>query len=252
MSGTSSGPSATVRAAGIVLGAGSGTRVGASLNKVFLPLAGRRVLAWSLLAFARVPAIRRLLLVVRDGDQDLADEMIDREVAPAIGAARSVEVITGGSTRHESELFALRHLAADIAADRVDTVLIHDGARPIIGPVLVRRLLDEVAVTGAVYPGLEDDQICATGEDGHLVVEPTARYVRAQTPQVFSAAPLLQAYEQAFRDGFDTTDTVSCWNAYQPTLSSWIPGDVRNIKITYPDDLVDAERMLRATGFQVQ
>ena len=66
------------------------------------------------------------------------------------------------------------------------------------------------------------------------------------------AAPLLQAYEQAFRDGFDTTDTVSCWNAYQPTLSSWIPGDERNNKITYPDDLVDAERILRATGFQVQ
>lgn len=251
MSGSASGPSTTVRAAGIVLGAGSGTRVGASLNKVFLPLAGRRVLAWSLLAFARVPAIGRLLLVVRDGDQDLADEMIDREVAPAIGS-RTVEVITGGSTRHESELRALRHLAADIAAERVDTVLIHDGARPIIGPSLVRRLLDEVTASGAVYPGLEDDQICATGDDGHLVVDPTARYVRAQTPQVFTAAPLLEAYERAFTDGFDTTDTVSCWNAYQPTLSSWIPGDVRNIKITYPDDLVDAERILRATGFGVQ
>lgn len=252
MSGSASGHPVPVRAAGIVLGAGSGTRVGASLNKVFLPLAGRRVLAWSLLAFARVPSIRRLLLVVRDGDQDLADEMIDREVAPAIGNGRVVEVITGGHTRHESELLALRHLATDIARDRVDTVLIHDGARPIIGPSLLQRLLAEVAVTGAVYPGLEDDQICATDDDGRLAVRPAARYVRAQTPQVFTAAPLLRAYEQAFVDGFDTTDTVSCWNAYQPTLSSWIPGDVRNIKITYPDDLVDAERILRATGFQVQ
>jgi len=67
--------------AGIVLAAGSGTRVGNSRNKVYLPLAGRRILTWSLELFGKLPGIGRLVLVVRDEDRELAAEVLDHELA---------------------------------------------------------------------------------------------------------------------------------------------------------------------------
>jgi hypothetical protein len=69
--------------AGIVLAAGSGTRVGNSQNKVYLPLVGRRIVTWSLELFRKLPGIGRLVLVVRDEDRELAAEVLDRELPGA-------------------------------------------------------------------------------------------------------------------------------------------------------------------------
>jgi 2-C-methyl-D-erythritol 4-phosphate cytidylyltransferase len=91
--------------AGIVLAAGSGTRVGNSRSKVYLPLAGRRIVTWSLELFQKIPGIGRLVLVVRNDDQELAEEVLDREL-PGV----PVDLVTGGETRH-AEYRALLHLA---------------------------------------------------------------------------------------------------------------------------------------------
>ena len=238
----------SARAAGIVLGAGNSTRAAASQNKVFLPLAGRRVLSWSLLSFARVRAIERFILVIREADRELAEETIDRE----IGDDFTVEIVIGGETRHESELLALRHLAPAIADGSINIVLLHDGARPILSPALVRALIRKASLTGAVFPGLEADDIRQLNPDGTLQMLRRERFVRAQTPQVFEATALLTAYEQAASDEFVGTDTVSCWEQYSPKAAAWLEGDIRNIKITYPQDLFEAERILRATNFHLE
>ena len=123
------------RAAAVVLAGGSGTRVGGESNKVYLPVAGRIMIGISLNTFATLPEMGPLVLVVRTEDRELAGRVIDREVDAA------VEVVTGGSTRQESELAGLRQLADRIRDGRIDTVLIHDGARPFAGPALVREVL---------------------------------------------------------------------------------------------------------------
>ena len=102
---TSSAARPGTTAAAVVLAAGSGTRVGAAHNKVFLPLAGRRVVSWSLASFARVSAVRRFVMVIREADRELAQQTIDREALDI-----PVEIIVGGQTRQQSELAALRHL----------------------------------------------------------------------------------------------------------------------------------------------
>ncbi len=236
------------RAAGVVLAAGSGTRVGADQNKVFLPLAGRRVLTWSLRSFAHVRSINRLVLVIRQADRDLTEETLDREIDDDI----PVEIVLGGQTRHESELAALRYLTPAIRDGSINIVLLHDGARPIISPTLVRNLIRKAGQSGAVIPGLEYDDIRPIRPDGSIQMLPAQRVIGAQTPQVFHAASLLDAYEQAARDGFIGTDTMSCYEHYHPGRSSWIPGDPRNLKITYPDDLFEAERILRDINFHVE
>lgn len=229
------------RAAAIVLAAGSGSRFGARQSKVFLPLAGRTVFTWSLRTFAGVESIRRLILVIREIDRDLAQETLERE----IDGDTDVEIVIGGDTRHESELAALRHLAPEIMSGSVNIVLLHDGARPIIAPLLVRELIEKAARTGAVIPGIIYDDIHPIHPDGTVEMSPPKRYVGAQTPQVFNARAILSAYELAARDHFVGTDTMSCYEQYQPGGGDWIPGDPRNLKITYPEDLIEAERILR-------
>lgn len=232
------GTQRVIRAAGVVLAAGSGTRLGAEQNKVFLPLAGRPVVAWSLRSFARVPTIRRLLLVIREMDREPAARTVAEDVD------RDVEIVVGGANRHESEMAALTRLGPAIENGSISMVLLHDAARPIVTPAMTSALMAEAERSGAVIPGLERDDIRPVNADGSIQVLPVRSYIGAQTPQVFDAPALLSAYRQAARDGFVGTDTMSCFQHYHPGRGSWLPGDPRNLKITYPDDMIEAERIL--------
>jgi 2-C-methyl-D-erythritol 4-phosphate cytidylyltransferase len=234
------------RAAAIVLAAGSGSRLGAAHNKVFLPLSGRRVVSWSLESFAHVRAIKRFVMVIREEDRSLAEETIDREVEGI-----TVEIIVGGDTRQQSELAALRHLAPAIAAQDINMILIHDGARPLLSRRLVETLIRSTSLHQAAFPAIERDDIRGIRPDGTIDMSNPGRLIAAQTPQTFRAQPLLDAYERADAEGFIGTDTVSCWERYNTMPVKWVRGDPRNIKITYPGDLFDAEQILRDSEFHV-
>ncbi|WP_158894958.1 IspD/TarI family cytidylyltransferase [Amycolatopsis anabasis] len=232
-------------AAGVVLASGSGTRVGASLNKVYLPLAGRRLVSWSLDAFRRVPEIGVVVLVSRPQDSDLVDWVLDREVN-----GLRVEVVYGGDTRQASELRALRHLASRIDDGVIDTVLLHDAARPLISPELISGVLHSARRHGGAIPGLPADDIAAVDDEGERLAQRSPRAViRAQTPQGFRAAPLLAAYEQAAREDFLGTDTASCMERFSELPVHWVRGEQQNFKITYPHDLLIAEQVLAASEY---
>jgi 2-C-methyl-D-erythritol 4-phosphate cytidylyltransferase len=224
-------------AAGVVLASGAGTRVGATLNKVYLPLEGRPLVAWSLEAFGRTPGIGALVLVIRPQDAELAAEV----VAGYQGAA-PVELVYGGGTRQASELNALRHLSPRVGSGLIDTVLLHDAARPLVGVDLIADVLTAARAHGGAVPGLAADDVVDL--DGHRV--PGA--VRVQTPQGFLAEPLIEAYEQAAREGFLGTDTASCMERFSSLPVHWVPGSEENFKITYPHDLVVAEQVVRGSA----
>jgi 2-C-methyl-D-erythritol 4-phosphate cytidylyltransferase len=236
---------AVVEAAGgtaavLVLAGGSGTRVGAGRNKVYLPVAGRSVIAWSLDALAAAPGVGPVVLVVRHEDRDLAGEVLARETS-----RRDVEIVDGGATRQESELAGLRALAGRIGRGAVDVVLVHDGARPLVTPALVAEVLRVAREIGGAVPGLVRDDLAGVSGDGTLVAP--ARLVAVQTPQGFQAAPLLAAYERAAAEGFAGTDTASCVARFAPEVPVLrIPGEPGNVKITYGYDLrVAAEALTR-------
>jgi len=219
-------------AAAVVLAGGSGTRLGAEANKVYLPLVGRPLLSWSLEAFARAPAVGRLVLVARPADRGLAGEA-------ARAVDRPVEIVDGGATRHDSEWAALRLLAPAIRAAELDVVAIHDGARPVVSQ---RLIADAVAATrehGAAVPG-----VSLTGVARHDLTPVPGTLVRVQTPQGFRADLLLAAHEQADADCFAGTDTAACVERYAGVPVHCIPGDPRNMKVTYRPDLALAERLV--------
>lgn len=231
------------RAAAVVLAGGTGSRLGAGINKAFLPLAGRAIAGWSLATMGGVEGIGPLVFVVRPEDRAHAEFVVDRHMR------RRVEVIAGGATRQESELLALRHLADRIDAGAVHTVLIHDAARPLVSRGLVAAVLHAAMETGGALPASPAADVAAVGEDGLLhAASPGAPLVRVQTPQGFEARTILDAYEAAARDGFVGTDTASCAEEYTDLDVTWVRGEDTNFKITYAQDLLLAQDVVTAHG----
>jgi len=226
-------------AAAIVLAGGSGTRIGARHNKVYLPLGGRTVLGWSLRAFATHPAIGTVVLVVRAEDAARAEREAATLDVP-------VEIVEGGATRQDSEWCGMHRLADRIAARAIDIVLIHDGARPLVSAALISAVLAAARADGGAVPGLLRDDLAAVTADGAGLQWPPGpdAFVAVQTPQGFRAVPLLAAYDRARREGFVGTDTASCVQRFTDLPVRWVPGDERNLKITYPHDVARAERLV--------
>lgn len=219
-------------AAIVVLAAGSGTRVGAPVNKVLLALSGRTVLARSVTTALAVADVARLVLVVRPGDeQEVADV-----VEPLLGD-REVTLVAGGSDRHASEWAALQVLAPSIRAGEVDVVAVHDAARPLAPVALYDAVVAAAREHGGAIPVVPVRALL--GPDG--VRSGTAT---VQTPQAFGAPALLAAYVAAARDGFSGTDTASCLERYGDVPVVAVPGSAANLKVTYPEDLALAEALL--------
>jgi len=221
-------------AAVVILAAGSGSRVGAEVNKVLLPLGDAPVLAWSVRDVLAVPDVRRLVLVVRPGEE----EAVAEAVTPYLGD-REVLVVPGGASRHASEWQALRVLAADIESGELDVVAIHDGARPLAGTALFERTVAAAREHGGAIPVVALTSLLTA--DARAVPGTPAG---VQTPQAFRAADLLAAYRCAEADGFEGTDTASCLERYADLPVAAVPSTPLNLKITFPEDVALAARLV--------
>ena len=219
--------------ASIVLAAGSGTRFGHDINKVWLPLNGRHIISRSLTNAAANFKDARIILVINPDDEDFARKALAADEMPS-----SIEIVYGGASRHESEFNALQHLKPAIIAGDIDIVLIHDGARPLATPELFSAIADGAAQHGGAIPTIALDQ-------REMDTERAETVARVQTPQGFKAQPLLEAYEKSIAEGFVGTDTAACMEKFYPEVKIYaVPGDVFNFKITYPQDLAIAEVLL--------
>ena len=226
-----------MRVAVVVLAAGSGTRFGHSTNKVWIPLDNRRIISHSLENAVKSFPGCRAVLVIDPVDLEVAKEVLARETPDV-----KVELVFGGRSRHESEFNALRHLSVDILDGSLDVVLIHDGARPLASSHLFHEIAVAAQVHGGALPAIGVDPL-----EMDLVTD--KQIARVQTPQAFRAKEVLDAYTKAEEDGFIGTDTAACMERYFPNMESIaVPGEATNIKITYPHDLVLAQRVIAGRG----
>jgi 2-C-methyl-D-erythritol 4-phosphate cytidylyltransferase len=226
--------SAAPRAAAVLLAAGSGSRVGADINKVLLPVHGIPILARSVRTVLEVVGVHRIVLVVRPEDRDAVSEA----VAPHLGA-HDLWVVDGGAHRHDSEWQAMRTLAAEIEEGELEVVAIHDAARPLAPASLWRAVIDSAAQHGGAIPVVPTPQL--SQRDGRLA---TAGLVGVQTPQAFAARALLGAYRQADRDGFVGTDTASCLERYADIVVAGVQSSRANLKVTFAEDVALAESLI--------
>ena len=236
-------------AVAVILCAGQGTRMGAGENKVFLPLAGRPALLWSVAAFERATAVDAILLVAHPDEVARVGALVaDAEPRKLIG------VVAGGATRAGSERLALAALRTRIESGEIGLVMFHDGARPLVTPEEIERLARDALAAGApggallAAPVSVEEQIGQIEPDGSLTrLFAPGELARAQTPQAFDARLLLAAYDRAESDGFDGTDTAATVERLGAPVVV-VTGSEDNLKLTTPGDLTRAETIVQTRG----
>lgn len=222
----------------LIPAAGGGTRMGAALPKQYLPLAGQPLLCHALGALCATPAIAKVFLVLAPDDCHWQDRY-------AAAWPDRVQVLRcGGATRAGSVANGLDAAAGQIAAD--DWVLVHDAARACLTPRHVETLI--AALAGDPVGGLLAVPVADTlkrspagdAEPRVAATVPRDGLWQAQTPQMFRCGLLRRALEQAPT----VTDEAGAVEALglRPRL---VPGDMTNLKVTYPIDLQLAEWILR-------
>ena len=211
----------------IILAAGKSSRMGTGVDKAFLSLVNRPVVAWSLMAFERAASVDRIVLVVRK-DQIVAS----KAVAKMFGISKLQAVVAGGTRRQES-------VAAGLAACEPDTqtVLVHDGARPCVTPELIDEMAAVVRKIPAAAPGRPvSDTLkhCAKGLTVTKTV-PRERLWEVQTPQAFQYQTLRDAYRQLDAKTEVTDDCQAAELAGIPVkiVENFAP----NFKLTTPADM---------------
>ncbi len=222
----------------IVPAAGSARRMGSAVPKQYLPLAGRTVIEWSLAPFLAHQRTAGVMVVLAAQDQ--------RWSHTALASDAKVTTAIGGLERMDSVLAGLRALQDRIAPD--DWVLVHDAARPCLAAADLDRLLNELSrdtVGGLLAAPVVDTLKRADDCERVATTVPRERLWRALTPQMFRCHILQRALEGALSRGVALTDEAQAVEALgmQPKL---VAGDSDNIKITLPEDLPRAERILRS------
>jgi len=216
----------------VVAAAGRGVRMG-GVDKVFLPLGERPLIAWPLLALERSLLVDFVVLVMAPHNLGRA-----RELVRALGVYKVQEVCPGGERRQDSVRIGLQRLK------EVRWVLVHDGARPFLTQELIAAALEAAQDTGAAVPALIPADTVKESQ-GDLVVRTLdrSRLRLIQTPQAFRYELLMEAH---LRARSEATDDASLVEALGHPVRLF-PGSPFNIKVTTPHDLALA-RALLATG----
>src|SRR5688500_12111590 len=137
-------------AAVVILAAGSGSRVGAEVNKVLLPLDGMPVLAHSVRTVLGLDDVEPVVVVCRPGEEDAVAAAVESQLG-----GRDVLLVPGGATRHDSEQAALAVLATRIDAGEIDVVVVHDGARALAPADLFDRVVAVAREAGGAVPTVQ-------------------------------------------------------------------------------------------------
>ena len=223
-------------AAALIPAAGRGRRMGCGVEKQFMQVAGKPLLAHTLARFEAASSIDRVVVIVPPGREAYCAE----EIVAVEGLRKVTRIVAGAETRQRSVTAGFRCIG-----ENVDVVVIHDGARPFVSPLLIQTSVDLAYQHGSAIVAIpESDTLKRVSVDG-TVVETVDRQQlwRAQTPQAFQRSVLKRALAYAEEHNLDATDEASLVESL-----SWpvriVPGTVWNFKITTPDDLHFAKILL--------
>ncbi len=226
----------------ILPAAGLGTRMGADTPKQFLSLDGIPVLLFTLRRLAACPAITDFIIATRAEEVESLTASVS-----AIKLGRPVHVVRGGDSRQDSVANALLNVPPE-----ADLILVHDAVRPLVTVSQIERVIAEADACDAAILGIpamdtvKEVKRASLPNDVALITAtiPRERVVLAQTPQVFRAALLLEAFAKARQDGVSASDESGLVERMGRDVHV-VVGSERNLKITRPGDMELAEFYLR-------
>ena len=230
----------------IVLAAGSGSRMKSSTKKQFMELKGKPILWYSLFAFEEY-GVDQIILVT--GKEDI--EYCKKEIVEKYGFSKVQHIVEGGKERYHSVAIGLDSISS------CDFVFIHDGARPVVTEDILERALCCVREYEACVVGMPvKDTIKIADREGNIASTPERKLVwTIQTPQAF-ALPLikgayqnlLQKEKELLKAGISVTDDAMVIETLTGHPVRLVEGSYENIKLTTPEDLVIAEKILNKAG----
>ena len=218
----------------VIVGAGRGMRMG-GMDKVFAPILGLSMIAYSLKTFAMMREVNSIALVL--SEKRLREA---RRLATAFGMGKVKAMCGGGERRQDSVRAGLEALGA------CDWVAVHDAARPLVDGRLVLRGLKAAAETGAAVCAVPvKDTIKVVSDDGAVLETPPRETLwQVQTPQIFRYETLMKAHQEC---NGDFTDDAAMVESLGVEVKVFF-GSYRNVKVTTPEDLSVAEALMTRPG----
>lgn len=223
----------TMKVCAVIAAGGRGRRMGADINKVFLPLAGKEIIAHTLAAFEACGDVDAIVVVT--GKEDIARVT---EIAVRDRITKLIAAVEGGAERQESVYKGLLAASGDLVA-------VHDGARCLITPAEISAVIGDARLRGAAAAGVTvKDTLKAIGEDGYIraTIDRNST-VQIQTPQVFPLDKLLKLHKRAEEGGIAVTDDCAIFEHYGEMVYV-TRGSYDNIKLTTPEDIAVGEKIL--------
>lgn len=213
---------------GIIVAAGKGTRMGAAVNKVLLKIFGKSIIEYTIEAFENCVDTDEIILVIGKDDE--------AEFCEILKKYPNVKYVFGGKTRRESVLNGLK-------AAESDYVAVHDGARALITPELISKVIADGKKYGAATLGVKAKDTVKLIDENGFVVHTTDRNstYQTQTPQVFKKSLIISAHEQVNDDATDDAALAEKMGIKVKMTD----GCYENIKITTPEDLISAKEILK-------
>ena len=224
----------------LIPAAGMGRRMGASVNKQYLPLGDRPVLSHTIELFDQQSCIDRIFVICPEIEMPLCQQ----QVIDPFGFRKVGPLVAGGAERQDS----VRNGLLACQANDEDIVLIHDGARPLLSPDLIDPVIAAAQRLGAAIVGVPVKDTIKQVSNGLIDTTPDRSSLwQAQTPQCFRYGLIRDAHIKAFQQNYHGTDDASLieWLGCPVAM---IEGNYRNIKITTPEDLVLARAFLDRPG----
>ena len=220
----------------IVVASGRGTRMKKSVNKLFLCLNDKPILAYTLEAFEKNKSIYSIILVAADDEV----EYCKKEIVLKYSISKVKKIVSGGDSRQQSVFNGLKAVEDDCSI-----VLIHDGARPFINDRIIEDGIGYAKIYGASACGVEPkDTIKIRDSSGFSKYTPKRSEVFCvQTPQCFKLDIIVKAHEYISKKDMVVTDDTSVAEIYGNKVFLY-EGSYNNIKITTPDDLILGEKIL--------
>lgn len=211
----------------VIVAAGSGSRMNMGINKQFIKLRDKEIIAYTIEKFYNHNNIDEIVVVIKEEEA----EFFKSEILNKYNF-ENIKLTFGGKERQDSVYNGLKMLG------NCDIVLIHDGARPFISEKLIDNCIKEAKKYNAVVVGVPvKDTIKVINEENDIVDTPDRSKLWAvQTPQTFNYDILINSYEDAFKNDFYGTDDAMLVERIGYKVKM-IEGSYNNIKITTREDL---------------
>lgn len=219
----------------VIPAAGQGKRMGAGVNKQFLVLKGQPILAHTISIFEDSKYVSEIVLVGAAADIPIIEELVKN-----CKFFKIKTICIGGVERQDSVRAGVQALSTTI-----QRVVVHDGARPLLRLEDFHRFLEEAGDIPAAIMGIPlKDTVKMIDTYGKVLETLPREHLRAvQTPQIFDRKILEEAHNQAFAEGYYETDDAGLIERLGYSVQI-VEGSQENIKVTTPDDLWLAEKIL--------